>query len=152
VTTGGLGLRFHHLGLAVPDPEPAARFLRAQGYTASATVFDPMQAANLALWSHPAAPAVELICPATAGQGAVASILAVRPEGLVYHLCYTTRDLDDSLERIERAGLRPFEVRPPKPAVLFGGAPVCFYLILGFGLIEIIEGDGVISAPATPRR
>jgi glyoxalase/bleomycin resistance protein/dioxygenase superfamily protein len=141
--TSGFGLDFHHLGLAVPEAAVASLFLTAQGYQATPTVFDPLQSANLAMWRHPSAPAVEVICPATPGQGAVSTILAVRPDGLVYHLCYTTRDLDSSLERMEQAGLRPFEVRPPKPAVLFGGERVSFHLILGFGLIEIIEGAGI---------
>ena len=60
---------------------------------------------------------------------------------------YTTHDLEASLEQIEQAGLRPFEVSPPKPAVLFGGERVSFYLILGFGLIEVIEGVGLCRAP-----
>jgi hypothetical protein len=140
--TSAFGLEFHHLGLAVPDPAPASIFLAAQGYESTKTVFDPLQQANLAMWRHASAPDIEVICPATQGEGAVAAILAVKPEGLVYHLCYTTPDLNDSLERMEAAGLRPFEVRPPKPAVLFGGDLVSFYLVLGFGLIEIIEGAG----------
>ena len=83
-----------------------------------------------------------MISPATAGQGPVAAILETRPDGLVYHLCYTTMDLDHTLDRIEQSGLRPFEVSPPKPAVLFGGERVSFYMILGLGLIELIEGRG----------
>jgi catechol 2,3-dioxygenase-like lactoylglutathione lyase family enzyme len=149
VLSGGenqLGLTFHHLGLAVPDPDAAGLFLTAQGYARGKTVFDPLQSANLSMWTHPVAPDIEVICPARAGEGAVAAILDVRPDGLVYHLCYTTPDMDACLDRIEEAGLRPFEVRDPRPAVLFGGERVAFYLILGFGLIEIIEGSGNIPA------
>jgi hypothetical protein len=145
VTARAFGLTFHHLGLAVPESTAAALFLTAQGYQLAATTFDPLQSAHLAMWQHPTAPDVEVICPAVAGEGAVATILEVRPEGLVYHLCYTTQNLDESLDRLEEAGLRAFEVRPPKPAVLFGGELVCFYVILGWGLIEIIEGAGVCA-------
>jgi catechol 2,3-dioxygenase-like lactoylglutathione lyase family enzyme len=139
---GGFGLTFHHLGLAVPDPAAASTFLTAQGYRKGPEVFDPLQSANLSMWHHHDAPDIEVICPAVPNEGAVATILAVRPDGLVYHLCYTTDNLDASLDQIEQAGLRPFEICPPKPAVLFGGEQVCFCLILGFGLIEMIEGAG----------
>ncbi len=142
MTASAFGLTFHHLGLAVPNSTAASLFLTAQGYLSTATVFDPLQSADLAMWRHPTAPDVEVICPSPPGEGAVATILAVRPDGLVYHLCYTTQDLDDSLDRLEQAGLRAFEVCAPKPAVLFGGERVSFYVVLGWGLIEIIEGPG----------
>ncbi len=141
-TADDFGLSFHHMGLALPDPAPAALFLRGQGYGQVAAVRDPLQQADLSLWSHPSAPAVEVISPVTAGEGPVAAILETRPDGLVYHLCYTTLDLADTLDRVEQSGLRPFEVSPPKPAVLFGGERVSFYMILGLGLIELIEGRG----------
>ena len=136
------GLSFHHLGLALPDPAPAALFLRGQGYRLGATARDPLQQADLSMWCHPSAPAVEVISPMAAGEGPVAAILQIRPDGLVYHLCYATMDLGHTLDRVEQSGLRPFEVSAPKPAVLFGGDLVSFYMILGLGLIELIEGRG----------
>jgi hypothetical protein len=141
----GFGLKFHHLGLAVPDRTAAGMFLRGQGYSEGATVHDPLQSADLAMWRHDVGPWIEVIAPAW-GDGPVADILAVKPEGLVYHLCYTTADLDSSLDRLEQAGLRVFEVSARKPAVLFGGAFVSFHLVLGVGLIEIIEGSGACVA------
>ena len=139
---GNFGLAFHHLGLALPDPAPAALFLRGQGYGLAAAVRDPLQQADLSMWTHATAPAVEVISPVTPGAGPVAAVLETHPDGLVYHLCYTTFDLEHTLDLIEQSGLRPFEVTPPKPAILFGDDRVSFYLILGMGLIEIIEGPG----------
>jgi hypothetical protein len=139
---GDFGLSFHHLGLALPDPAPAALFLRGQGYGLAAAVRDPLQQADLSMWSHATAPAVEVISPVAPGVGPVATVLGTRADGLVYHLCYTTRDLERTLDLVEQSGLRPFEVTPPKPAILFGGERVSFYMILGMGLIEIIEGSG----------
>ena len=139
---GEFGLSFHHMGLALPDPAPAALFLRGQGYALAAAARDPLQQADLSLWTHPSAPAVEVISPVTPGQGPVATILGLQPDGLVYHLCYTTMDLENTLDRVEQSGLRPFEVSSPKPAVLFGGERVSFYMVIGLGLIEFIEGRG----------
>ena len=86
MTEADFGLRFHHLGLAVPDTGAASVFLKAQGYREGAAVFDPLQVANLSMWLHAEAPDIELICPAVSGEGHVASILAVQPNVLVYHL------------------------------------------------------------------
>jgi methylmalonyl-CoA/ethylmalonyl-CoA epimerase len=65
-------------------------------------------------------------------------MLAKRPEGIVYHLCYESDNVKDSLSHMEKAGLRVFEVAEEKPAILFGGKPVSFYMVTGIGLIEII--------------
>ncbi|HXZ16698.1 MAG TPA: hypothetical protein VEH77_12135, partial [Roseiarcus sp.] len=72
-------------------------------------------------------------------------LLSTHRDGLVYHMCYTSADLDASLEAMETHGnLRLFEVSPPKPALLFGGKPVSFYVVGGVGLIEIID-EGAAS-------
>src|SRR5260370_22150173 len=83
------GLVFHHLGLAVPAPQAATMFLRGLGYRGGQTVRDALQHADLTIWQHASAPNIEVICPAAPNAGPVADILAVKPEGLVYHLCYT---------------------------------------------------------------
>jgi methylmalonyl-CoA/ethylmalonyl-CoA epimerase len=54
-------------------------------------------------------------------------------------LCYVTDNLADTLSRMNDARLRWQCVSPPKPAILFGGRRVSFYMIVGIGLIEIIE-------------
>ncbi len=57
------GLRFHHLGLAVPAPDPAFAFLEALGYGPGAQAFDPLQNVNLAMRHHAQMPDVEVIWP-----------------------------------------------------------------------------------------
>ena len=133
------GLTFHHLGLAVKDVDAAIAFLTGLGYLAGARVFDPLQNVNLAMFTHDAMPDVELISPAD-GAGPLDELLATHKNGLVYHMCYTSADLDKTLEALEADGnLRLYEVSLPKPAVLFGGRPVSFYVVCGVGLIEIID-------------
>jgi methylmalonyl-CoA/ethylmalonyl-CoA epimerase len=140
------GLLFHHLGLAVAKPEPALTFLQGLGYTAGRVVFDPLQDVNLQICEHPAMPLVEVVCPGEGG-GALNALLTRSQEGLVYHVCYRTADLTASLGALEaQPGLRVLCVSPPKPAVLFRGEPVSFYVIKGLGLIEIIEGTGEYAA------
>src|SRR5262245_45159837 len=116
--SGDFGLAFHHLGLAVRQPEDGAAFLRGLGYSIGALILDPLQHVRLALCTHASMPAVEIVAP-TDTPGPIDGQLARHQNGIVYHVCYTTADLAASLQRIEAAGLRPWCVASPKPAVLF---------------------------------
>jgi methylmalonyl-CoA/ethylmalonyl-CoA epimerase len=131
-------LTFHHLGLAVRKPEPATQFLEGLGYAVGATLYDPAQNVNLIMCTHATQPAVEIIYPAE-GKGPVDTYVKRQASGIVYHSCYVTDDLAQTLARFKDAGIRALCVSAPKPAVLFGGRMVSFYDVLGMGLIEIIE-------------
>jgi catechol 2,3-dioxygenase-like lactoylglutathione lyase family enzyme len=137
-----LGLQFHHLGLAVRKPEDARRFLTAMGYRVGDVVFDPEQNVNLHMCTHDVMPGVEIIYPGESGKTPVDRLLARHDSGIVYHVCYRTDDLAGALAAMAEAGLRTLCVSPPKPAILFGGERVSFYMVDGFGLIEIIEMAG----------
>lgn len=136
-------LTFHHLGLATAMPAEAAKFLAAQGYDLGEAVFDPLQRVNLRMCTHarPDMPAVELITP-SGEPGPIDNLLARHQEGLVYHCCYETGDLDGALQALAAAGVRLRRVSPPQPAVLFALRRVSFHQVLGVGLIEILEPLG----------
>ena len=134
-----LGLEFHHLGLAVRTPDAARRFLAALGYRLGEALFDPEQNVVLALCTHPHMPDVEIIHPGDGGKSPVDRLAARHESGIVYHVCYTSADLAGSLAAMEREGLRVLCVSAPRPAVLFGGRNVSFYMVDGMGLIEILE-------------
>ena len=137
MTMEGYGLVFDHFGLATRDAERTLAFLRGLGYTAPEAVHDPLQRVNLVLCEHATMPAVEVIF-ATDEAGPVDAILAQQAQA-IYHLCFRSACLAASLTAIKAAGHRAMVVSPPKPAVLFGGRRVSFYMVRGFGLIEIIE-------------
>jgi catechol 2,3-dioxygenase-like lactoylglutathione lyase family enzyme len=133
------GLVFHHLGLAVKDPEAAAHFLTGLGYRIGPVILDPLQNVHLAMCAHDQMPDVEIISPAE-GAGPLDKLLSTHKDGLVYHMCYTCADLDRSLDALEsddRFSVR--SIAPPTEAILFGGKRVSFYLVEGVGLIEIID-------------
>jgi methylmalonyl-CoA/ethylmalonyl-CoA epimerase len=134
------GLKFHHLGLAAHDPQPAAHFLTGLGYRIGPMMMDPLQNVQLRMCTHATMPDVEIISPAK-GKGPLDKFLASHKDGLVYHICYASSNLAASLEAIEsNENVRLFNISPPKEAVLFGGKCVSFYLVAGVGLIEIIDG------------
>ena len=82
-------------------------------------------------------PPVEVIFPSDEG-GPLDAILADRNE-VLYHLCYRSRDLATSLAAMKQAGHRVIQAAAPQPAILFDYKRVSFYVVKGFGLIEIIE-------------
>lgn len=132
------GFRFHHFGLAAAAFEPAAAALRAFGYAIGERVHDPLQDVDLAWCTHAQFPAVEIVLPVSP-DGPLAKVLAAR-ESSFYHLCFEAPGLlDAALDALRQAGLRTLQVREPRPAVLFGGRRVAFYLVQGFGLVELLE-------------
>ena len=130
------GLKFHHWGLATKKSEKAVNFLKGLGYSISNSVFDPVQNVNLIMCTHPAMPDIEIIYPAKTS-GHLDIILKDNSESF-YHICYTCKNLSDSLEII-RAENRVITISERTPAILFSDKFVSFYLVAGFGIIEILE-------------
>jgi methylmalonyl-CoA/ethylmalonyl-CoA epimerase len=126
------------MGLAVKNVSSADIFLRAQGYVASELIYDPEQNVNLTLYTSPyGSPAVELVIPGE-GDGPLTAIFK-RANEMIYHTCYETRNLAESLRKLEALGLRVITISEPKPAILFRGKNVSFYRISDLGLIELLE-------------
>ncbi len=133
----GFGLTFDHLGLATRRAEVTLAFLRGMGYSTPPTVHDPVQGVNLVLCAHPAMPAVEVVY-SDGASGPIDAILALQPQA-IYHQCYRSADLPSTLAAMKAAGHRVITISTPKPAVLFSGRLVSFYMVRDFGLIEILE-------------
>lgn len=127
----------HHLGLAARRPESARKFARALGYSIGETVHDPLQSVDLAMCEHPAMPSLEIVTPGKA-PGPLSAFLRSASE-LVYHLCYEVDEIDRAARKLadDVGSLRCVSER--KPAVLFGGRLVAFYMIPGAGLVELLE-------------
>lgn len=132
-----LNLEFHHFGLATRDPDETARMLRGLGYRLGGPISDPLQNVHLIWCEHDNMPAIEVVYPSDS-PGPLDTYLAEFSE-MVYHLCYVAQDIQSSVDAMKAAGLRILPVAPPKPAVLFHGRQVGFYMAKGLGLIEILE-------------
>lgn len=131
------GLDFHHLGLAVANPDKAVRFLTGLGYSLEDQIYDPLQKVNLIMCRSKTMPDVEIIFSSDE-PGPLQGLLKNRTE-LLYHLCFATKDLESSLEAIKADGNKIICVTPPQKAVLFSQRPVSFYYVAGFCLIEILQ-------------
>lgn len=134
------GLTFHHLGLAVKDDGPALTTLGALGYAAGERVLDPLQNVYVRLCTAPDRPAVEIVQPGPGERSPVDGIIS-RFNEMIYHTCYETQDLAQTLAGLQAAGLRVLTLAPRQPAVLFGGRHVSFHRVQGFGILELLEGS-----------
>jgi hypothetical protein len=131
------GLEFHHFGLAVKSPEAAFRYLEDLGYTAGSTCYDPLQKVNLAMRHHDRMPDVEVIWPGP--EASPIDRMLKQRDTLIYHLCYTSDDVERSVAALETAGLEVLPLGMAQPALLFDGKEVSFYSITDVGVIEIIR-------------
>jgi hypothetical protein len=132
------GLEFHHFGLAVRSPEAAFRYLSDLGYRAGSTCYDPLQKVNLAMRHHERMPDVEVIWPGL--EPSPLDRMLKQSDSMIYHLCYTSDNVEGSVAALEHAGLEVLPLSMAQPALLFGGIEVSFYNITGVGIIEIIAG------------
>jgi len=133
------GLIFDHLGLAVKKPEKAVRFLRGLGYTIGEEVHDPLQKVNLLWCQSSRMPAIELIYSVNNGDNSPIDNILRDTNEMIYHQCYRSENTKASILAIKDNAVRALCVSEMKPAILFGNKLVSFYMIDGFGLIEIIE-------------
>ena len=131
-------LSFHHLGLAVRQPQPAKAFVSVLGYFVGETVFDQEQNVFAILCTHNTEPAIEILWP---GQttGPLDAVINRRPSGIIYHICYETNNLSEALNDFEKNGNRVICISPPQPAPLFSNRQVSFYNIMGIGLVELLS-------------
>ena len=138
------GLKFHHIGLAAFKPEASAAFLAGMGYAVGETVFDPVQNVNLIMCAGGGGmPDIEIISPPGNGRPSPvdAIVEACKTRGTLYHLCYETASVEETLAAIQDGGHKVFPVAEPAPATLFGGKKAGFDLIKGFGMIELLEDN-----------
>jgi methylmalonyl-CoA/ethylmalonyl-CoA epimerase len=142
------GLRFKllHVGVAVPEIEPATRTLEALfGYQVVSGPFDdPIQKVTVNFLNQSGGepePEIELIAPLTP-DSPIRSMLN-KTGGGAYHLCFETNDLERALVHMRSQGC--IVVSPPQPAVAFGGRRIAWFYTSTrqvFELVEEVAGQG----------
>ena len=131
-------LVFHHLGLAVKQPEPAKKFVATMGYQLGEIIFDPGQNVNSILCTHATQPTVEILWP-SGTKGPIGGLVSRHPTGIIYHVCYQTQNLPAALAWLEATGNQLVCISSPKIAPLFSNRQVSFYNVIGMGLVEILS-------------
>lgn len=132
-----LNWEFHHFGLATAKADLTIRFVESMGYRVGEEVIDPLQNVRLRMCYHTVSPAVEIIYPHEPN-GPLDKMLQTQQTS-IYHTCYECESISGTVESIKAAGFRAMQVSAPKPAILFHNRYVAFYMVNGFGLIELLE-------------
>jgi len=134
-------LRLHHVGYVVSSIEKCMPgFVRSMAAEWDGRYFDdPIQKARVAFMTTRAGDAqIELVEPL--GQDSPVQRFLQRTGGALHHLCYEVDDLEQELKAFRsRGGLI---VKPPKPAVAFGGRRIAWTMTAEKLLVELLEAAG----------
>lgn len=133
-------LTFHHVGFVVASIEASVQgFIRALDAEWDGKIFhDPNQVVKVTFLQSKqfGNPVLELVEPA--GENSPVIPFLKRGGGL-HHLCYEVKDLEQQLQ-LSRAE-RGIVVRPPLPAVAFGGRRIAWVYTKNKLLLEYLEHD-----------
>jgi len=131
-------LKLHHIGFVVLSiPESAESFALSLGAKWDGNIiFDPIQKVHVTFFQghSPTDPLIELVEPG--GPESPVSRFLERGGGL-HHLCYDVKDLDSHLGFCRSVGTTI--IRPPVPAVAFGGRRIAWGVTRKKLLVEFLE-------------
>jgi len=131
-------LKLHHIGFVVLSiQESAESFARSLGATWDGNiVFDPVQKVHVTFFQGhtPTDPLIELVEPG-GPESPVSGFL--KGGGGLHHLCYEVKDLDLYLRFCQSVGVTI--IRPPVPAVAFGGRRIAWGVTKRRLLMEFLE-------------
>jgi methylmalonyl-CoA/ethylmalonyl-CoA epimerase len=130
--------KLHHVGFVVVSiRESAESFARSLGASWDGKiVFDPVQNVHVTFFQghSPANPLIELVEPGGA-ESPVSRFL--KGGGGLHHLCYEVKDLDSHLRFCQ--SVDTLIIRPPVPAVAFGGRRIAWGVTKKRLLMEFLE-------------
>lgn len=128
--------RFHHTGFVVAAIEPVIEgFQKSLGLPWDGQIIhDPLQEVWVTFLGPVDGPFVELVAPASPASP-VQKVLA--KGGGLHHLCYEVPSLTQALAESRACGA--LLVRPPLPAVAFGGRRIAWVYTRQKLLLEFLE-------------
>ena len=135
-------LKLHHIGFVVPSiQECAESFAMSLGAKWDGNiVFDPLQRVRVTFFQghNPTDPLMELVEPD--GPESPVSRFVERGGGL-HHVCYEVNNLDSQLRFCQSVGT--IIIRPPVPAVAFGGRRIAWGITKKRLLMEFLESKRI---------
>lgn len=128
-------LDFHHVGVACRNLDREQTVFEAMGYRLEGEPFeDPIQGIRGRFLTG-VGPRVELVAPLGSDVNVLTNVLGHGVK--MYHLAFTTSDMELSLDEAARA--RGKLMVAPVPAVAFGGQRIAFVFLPNMLLMELIE-------------
>jgi methylmalonyl-CoA/ethylmalonyl-CoA epimerase len=130
--------RLHHVGYVVADAAEALPQWVAslEPQWVSEIFHDPLQKVNVVFLQPAAEDGVQVELVAPAGEGSPVAPFLAKGGGL-HHLCYEVDSLEDRIATMKRRGA--VVIRPPKPAVAFGGRRIAWMVTRERLVLEYVE-------------
>lgn len=131
-------MKIHHLGLLTSDIHSSKRALESLGYRETAEANDDLQGAHLKMFEqYTSAPRIELVKPFDTNLP-LKKLLKHKSDHM-YHVCIEADTIDLAERNLKSiSDGKIIKLSEEKPAILFGGRLVCFFLCPGLGLVEVL--------------
>jgi methylmalonyl-CoA/ethylmalonyl-CoA epimerase len=130
--------KLHHIGFVVSSiQESAESFTQSLGASWDGKiVFDPLQKVHVSFFQGRSTtdPLIELVQP---GEPESPVSRFLERGGGLHHLCYEVEEMDSHLRFCQSVGTRI--IRPPVPAVAFGGRRIAWGMTKKRLLMEFLE-------------
>ena len=133
-------MKIDHIGYAVKRIDRALNSFEKLGFSFEPVIDDADRNVKLAFGEKDGY-RIELVAPLDKKIDSPVDQYLNNAVGTPYHICYESENFDAEIEELKTLGFKV--VIEPRPAVAFGGRRVVFMMNIGFGLMEIVERNGL---------
>ena len=141
----GLTFRLLHIGVAVPELDPAAEMLSSLfgSSLVSGPFDDPIQKVKVAFLTQTQEDAGEIELIAPLSEDAPIQSMLKKTGGGAYHLCFETNDMERALSHVRQQ--KCLVVSAPAPAVAFEGRRIAWFYTPSRLLVELVEATARVT-------
>lgn len=130
-------MKVHHVGYVVQNIEKAKQVFLGLGFSFDDTVEDNGRAINICFGKN-GNEIVELVTPLQ-GKDSPVSKLLKKNGPMPYHFCFETRDIDDTVRRLQEEQKGWMVIAKACAAPAIDNARVSFLYQKDIGLVELVE-------------
>ncbi|MBA7536952.1 hypothetical protein ES705_29218 [subsurface metagenome] len=128
-------MKIHHFGFLTENLQKSIIDFRKLGYTEIKRSSDNNREIEIAFIESVSGEILELIMPISSTS--VVSKIIKNFKNNIYHICYLTSNINNSIKRLEQNGF--FLIDKPKPAILFDNRNIAFMYSKYAGMVELLE-------------
>lgn len=128
-------MKVSHWGFIIDSIDKSIKQFNALGWTLVQREIDELRKVELAFLINNEGLQIELVMPLN--ENSVVYSYLKKQRNSFYHICYTTENLDNTINELSLSGFLLIDA--PKPAVAFNNKRVAFLYSKFAGMIELLE-------------
>lgn len=132
-----INLDFHHLGLATSNLNSTLKILKSLGYNVDSIKINKAFNVRNAICKSSKMPKIEVISKIKGSKSPIDNLLK-KQSNSIYHICYMSNNLNDTLKSFKKNKIDYTRVSNPEFSP-FEGVYSSFFYISGIGLVEIMD-------------